>query len=62
MLTETPATQPARRPRAPRALTAIATAAAVLLVLLALAYLNRRIAAREVLVGWLERQLSLIHI
>ncbi|QYF88401.1 YdbH domain-containing protein [Brevundimonas sp. PAMC22021] len=29
---------------------------AVLLVLLALAYLNRRIAAREVLVGWLERQ------
>ena len=56
MLTETPATQPARRPRAPRALTAIATAAAVLLVLLALAYLNRRIAAREVLVGWLERQ------
>ena len=59
MTDETPASKPARR----RARSAVRTALAVvliglaLLVLLAAAlYLNRRAAARERLVGWLDRK------
>lgn len=59
MTDETPASKPARR----RARSAVRTALAVVLIGLALLvllvaalYLNRRAAARELLVGWLDRK------
>ena len=49
--------RPVRRPSGGRRLLfAVGIVLGVLLLLLALLYLNRRAAAREVLVGWLERQ------
>jgi len=44
------------RPRRARGLTVAGVIFGVLLVLVALLYLNRRAAARQVLVGWLEEQ------
>ena len=56
--TESPApARPARRPvRGRRVLLVLGVVLAVLLVLVAAAWLNRRMAARQVLIGWLERQ------
>ncbi len=51
-----PSRPPARRSRGRRAVRIVGVAVAVVLVLIALLWLNRRAAAREALVGWLERQ------
>ena len=48
--------RPSRRGGGRRVLLTLGVVAGVLLILLAAAYLNRRAAARQVLVGWLERQ------
>ncbi len=51
-----PAPSPRRRSPVRRAAFVVAVGVAVLLVLAAALYLNRRAAARQVLIGWLERQ------
>lgn len=55
---ESPSVRPPRRPRrgGRRVLTVLGVILAVLLVLAAAAWLNRRAATRQVLIGWLEQK------